>query len=166
MSERNYILDQESAARKMERMALELAETLNGDTTPILILGIRNSGWAVASNIMGYLRQYVPNDVQIKALSLNKEAPADVEIEGDVDMNDIHVVLVDDVTNSGRTLLYALKPILQYRPKSIQTMVLVERTHKHFPIKPDYVGLSVSTTLQDHIQVEVAGDAIKGAYMS
>lgn len=166
MPQRNYILDKESAARKMERMALELAETINGDHTTVLILGIKNSGWVVASNIAGYLRQYLPNEVRLQAISLNKEAPAEVAIDASIDMNDLHVVLVDDVTNSGRTLLYALKPLLEYRPKSIQTMVLVERTHKQFPIKPDYVGISLSTTLQDHIQVEVDGDTITGAYMS
>jgi pyrimidine operon attenuation protein/uracil phosphoribosyltransferase len=74
-------------------------------------------------------------------------------------------VVIDDVANSGKTLLYALKPLLEAHPKSIQTMVLVERMHKLFPVKPDYVGLSLSTTKENHIQVEVMGGELTGAFV-
>ena len=80
-------------------------------------------------------------------------------------MNGINIVVIDDVANSGRTLLYALKPLLEAHPKSIQTMVLVERMHKLFPVKPDYVGLSLSTTKENHIQVEVLNDELIGAFV-
>ncbi|MFX8624421.1 phosphoribosyltransferase family protein, partial [Acinetobacter baumannii] len=82
------------------------------------------------------------------------------------DFNDKNVLIVDDVANSGKTLLYALKPLLSFHPKRIQTLVLVERMHKLFPVKPDYVGLSVATTLQDMIIVEVANNEINGAYIN
>jgi pyrimidine operon attenuation protein/uracil phosphoribosyltransferase len=62
-------------------------------------------------------------------------------------------------------MLYALKPLLEYLPKKIQTMALVERTHKTFPVHLDYKGLSVATTLQEHIYVEVKGEDVVGAYM-
>lgn len=166
MSDRNYILTKEAADRKLHRMALELAEQINGDQSPIIVLGIRNSGTVIAEKIAGYLQQYVSVPVQTAALSLDKLSPGEVQISEPIDFNDKHVVLADDVTNSGRTLLYALKPILNDHPKSIQTLVLVERTYKAFPVKPDYVGLSVTTTLQDHIQVEVKDGEVIGAYMS
>lgn len=166
MSERNYILDKATSARKLRRMALELAEQLNGDLTPLVVLGIRNSGTVIAEQIAGYLREYISNDIQIALLSLNKTLPVDVEISTSIDLNGVHVLITDDVTNSGKTLLYALKPLLQFYPKSIQTLVLVERMHKLFLVKPDFVGLSVATTIQEHIQVEVKGGAIEGAYIS
>ena len=75
------------------------------------------------------------------------------------------VIVADDVVNAGKTLLYALKPILQFSPKKIQTLVLVERTHKAFPVTSDYVGLSIATTLEEHIIVEVEDNEINGAYM-
>jgi pyrimidine operon attenuation protein/uracil phosphoribosyltransferase len=59
-----------------------------------------------------------------------------------------------------------LKPLLNFHPKRIQTLVLVERMHKLFPVKPDYVGLSISTTLQDHIQVEVKDGEVLGAFVN
>ncbi len=75
------------------------------------------------------------------------------------------IIVVDDVSNSGKTLLYALKPFLDFSPKKIQTLVLVERSHTSFPVRPDYVGLSIATTLQEHIYVEVHGEKITGAYL-
>lgn len=166
MSERNYILDKTASARKMHRMALELAEQLNGDLTTVVVLGVRNSGTVIAEQIASYLRQYISNDIQTASLSLDKSMPREVEISTTTDLNGVHVVIVDDVTNSGRTLLYALKPLLQFHPKTIQTLVLVERMHKLFPVKPDFVGLSVATTIQDHIQVEVKDGQVEGAYIS
>ncbi len=71
----------------------------------------------------------------------------------------------DDVSNSGKTLLYAIKPFLGLNPQKIQTLVLVERSHNTFPVKPDYVGLSVATTIQEHIYVEVDKNQVKGAWL-
>jgi len=73
--------------------------------------------------------------------------------------------LIDDVANSGRTMLYALKPLLEKLPKKIQTLALVERTHKSFPVDVDYVGLSVSSTTDEHIVVEVEAGEVLGAWM-
>ena len=76
------------------------------------------------------------------------------------------IVLVDDVANSGKTILYSLKPFLEFHPKKIQTLALVERTHKIFPVNLDYKGLSVATTLQEHIFVEVINEDVVGAYLT
>ena len=165
MSEKNYILNKEVTIQKMKRMALELAEQLSGDTEPIIIIGILNSGKVIADFVGAKLREYVPNEVKIISLSMEKSNPGLITLSEAIDFNNLHVVIADDVTNSGRTLLYALKPLMEFYPKSIQTLVLVERMHKLFPVKPDYVGLSVSTTLQEHIQVEVEDGEIIGAYV-
>jgi pyrimidine operon attenuation protein / uracil phosphoribosyltransferase len=69
------------------------------------------------------------------------------------------------VANSGKTLLYSMKPFLEFHPKKIQALVLVERRHNAFPVKPDYVGLSIATTLQEHIYVEIEGERVKGAWL-
>ena len=80
-------------------------------------------------------------------------------------MNERVVIIVDDVADTGRTMLYALKPFLDTHPRKIQTLVLVERSHKLFPIQNDYVGLSLTTTLQEHIAVETEGGEIRGAWL-
>ena len=96
---------------------------------------------------------------------MDKSHPDTIEISEPLDFSGKHVLLVDDVTNSGRTLLYALKPLMNSYPLSIQTLVLVERMHNQFPVKADYVGFSVATTLQEHIQVEVENGEVLGAYI-
>lgn len=165
MATKNYILNKEGAAQKLHRMALELAENLSGDTEPVVLIGIRNSGTVIAEKTAGLLQKYIPNPIQVISVSMDKTHPVSVELSAAIDLNNLHVIITDDVTNSGRTLLYALKPLLNFYPKSIQTMVLVERMHKLFPVTPDYAGLSVATTLQEHIQVEVVDGDVVGAYV-
>ena len=98
-------------------------------------------------------------------VSLDKKNPTTVEISRPLDFKNKVVILIDDVSNSGKTLLYAIKPFLDTSPKKIQTLVLVERSHNTFPVKPDYVGLSVATTIQEHIYVEVEKGHVKGAWL-
>jgi pyrimidine operon attenuation protein/uracil phosphoribosyltransferase len=165
MAAKNYIMNREAAEQKLHRMALELAENLNGDTEPVVLIGIRNSGNVIAEKTAALLKNYVSCEIKVISLSMDKHHPTTVILSENMPLDKVHVIIADDVTNSGRTLLYALKPLLEFHPKSIQTLVLVERMHKLFPIKPDYVGLSVATTLQEHIQVEVADGELVGAYV-
>lgn len=166
MAERNYLMNREAAEQKLHRMSLELAEQLAGHKSLVVLIGIRNSGTVIAEKIATLLRKYVTNEVKVISVSMDKSHPTDITLSESIDLNNTHVVITDDVTNSGKTLLYALKPLLSYYPKSIQTLVLVERMHKQFPVNPDYVGLSVATTLQDHIQVEVVNGEVLGAYIA
>lgn len=166
MAGKNYILSREVAVHTLNRLALELAEELSGETAPVVIIGIRTNGEVIAGKIARLLQAYIPNEIKVLSASLDKNLPGDVTLSEQMSFDGLHVVLVDDVSNSGKTLLYALKPLLQYHPLTIRTLVLVERMHKQFPVKPDHVGLSIATTLQDHIQVEVTGEEVAGAYIA
>ena len=159
------ILTKEAAERKMERIALEIAEELYDDSDELIIVGIAGSGMVIAEKIFRLVSKLVTLKVRIISCSLNKKQPDLISYSEQVDFTNKNVLMVDDVTNSGRTLLYALKPLLQYQPKRIQTMSLVERMHKSYPVKIDYIGLSIATTLQDHIQVEVKDGEVNGAYI-
>lgn len=165
MNVRKTILTREQTEQKMHRMALELAEKLSGDSAPLIIVGIKKNGEVIATQIAGYLKQYVPNSISLVWAQMDKTQPSRVDISEPIDFTGKHILITDDVTNSGRTLLYALKPLLVSQPISIQTLVLVERMHKQFPVKADYVGLSVATTLQEHIQVIVEDGIVMGAYL-
>lgn len=165
MAEKNYLLSREGAAQKLQRMALELAEYLSGDDEPVVLIGVRNSGTVIAEKMAALLGNYIGNSITVLSVTMDKTHPVAVELSRQIDLTDKHVIIADDVTNSGRTLLYALKPLLNFHPRSIQTLVMVERMHKLFPVKPDYVGLSVATTLQDHIQVEVENGEVLGAFI-
>lgn len=161
---KNYILDQTIAAKKLERMAYEIVEN-NIDEKEIILAGIRVSGSVVARNIQQLLQKISPFTTKLITLTLDKKSPREVEISDPMNFNDKVIIVIDDVANSGKTMLYAMKAFLEYQPKKIQTLALVERTHKSFPISTDYVGISVSTTLQEHIYVEVSDEEVTGAYM-
>jgi pyrimidine operon attenuation protein/uracil phosphoribosyltransferase len=165
MQAKRYVLDAEVADQKLHRMALQIAENLSGDDTPLILVGVRNSGTAIAEIIAGYARQYLPNEIKVISVSLDKHEPAEVTLSMDIDFNGKNVIVTDDVSNSGKTLMYAMKPLLNFLPKRIQTLVLVERMHKSFPVKPDYVGSSIATTSQDFIEVEVQDGKVLGAYI-
>ncbi len=165
MAERNYVLTREVALEKLHRMALEIAEDISEEETPLVLIGIRQSGMVIAEQISLFLQQYIKADVKLLSVHLDKHFPSEITMSEEMNFDDKNVILVDDVSNSGRTLLYALKPLLNYHPKRVQMLVLVERMHKQFPIKPDYVGVSVATTVEDYIQVEIENNEVKGAFI-
>lgn len=164
MPGKKYILTAEIAEKKLRRMALEIVER-NYEEQELILLGIKESGLVIAQLISDFLATSFKGNIQVIALSLDKKKPGNITIHPSFDFNNKTVILVDDVANSGRTMLYALRPLLEQYPKKIQTLALVERTHKTFPIDVDYVGYSVSTTLDEHIYVEVEQGKVTGAWM-
>ncbi len=145
-------------------MAFEILENNFGETSFILA-GIRESGTVIAEAIQRLLVEIAGLDSELITVSLDKKNPTTVEISRPLDFKNKVVILIDDVSNSGKTLMYAIRPFLDTSPKKIQTLVLVERSHNAFPVKPDYVGLSVATTIQEHIYVEVEKGLVKGAWL-
>lgn len=166
MSEtRNYILNAATASKKLQRMAYEIAEQNQTETEELILAGIKDNGVVLANIIAGYLKDIFFGTIKVIEIKLNKRNPGDILISETLNFNDTVIILIDDVTNSGKTLLYALKPLLEYHPRKIQILTLVERSHKLFPVTSDYVGLSLATTLQEHIVVEVEGEKVMGAYL-
>src|SRR5687767_11317667 len=163
-TEKKYILSKEVAEKKLRRMAYEILEN-NIDETEIIFAGIRESGSVVARVIQKMFGEISSIRTELITITLDKKQPADVSLSKTFDFTNKVLIVIDDVSNSGKTLLYALKPFITFHPKKIQTLVLVERTHTSFPVRPDYVGLSIATTIQEHIFVEVKGDSISGAYL-
>lgn len=165
MAGKRYVLNADNASQKLHRMALEIAENLSGDDAPLIFVGVRNSGTVIAEIVAAYAKEYLPNNITVISVILDKHNPKEVVLSEDVDLNDKNVIIMDDVSNSGKTLTYALRPLLAFHPKRIQVLVLVERMHKFFPVKPDYVGSSIATTSQDFIKVEVENGQVTGAYI-
>lgn len=161
---RKDILDLETARMKLQRMAYEIVEN-NLEEKHIILVGIEENGSVIARNMQQILRGIGIFDVTLINLTIDKKHPGDVTLSTEMDFNGQVIIIVDDVANSGKTMLYSLKPFLQFHPRKIQTLALVERTHKTFPVHLDYTGLSVATTLQEHIYVEVEGETVSGAYM-
>ena len=161
---KSYILDGDAVKRKIRRMALEIAEQNSGEKE-FLFAGIVGNGVVVAQSVAAELKRIVPVSVSVVTIQLNKKDPLEVSIDPQTSIEGKVIILADDVANTGKTMFFALKPFLQAYPKKLQTLVLVERSHKQFPIQTDYAGLTIATTLQEHIAVEAKEAVITGAWL-
>lgn len=160
----NLILTAETAMKKMQRMAYEIVEHNIGEPQ-IILAGIKESGLIIAHKIESFLADAFDGEIIVLEINLDKKDPHKISIPDEYNFDDKVIIITDDVSNTGKTLLYALKPFLDFYPKKIQTLVLVERSHKEFPISSDYVGLSVSTGLDERIIVETKNGEIVGAFL-
>lgn len=158
------ILEQETILRKLRRMAYEIYEQ-NAGEEKLIFAGILDRGMTVALHLSEMLQKISPLEVSLLQIELDRNNPLNARLTEDIDLTNKVIIVIDDVANSGRTLFYGMKPLLTFLPKKIQTAVLIDRMHKSFPVSVDYMGYSLSTTLQENILVEIEGRNIKGAYL-
>lgn len=158
------ILDEAQIAHKLKRMAYEIWER-NADEQQVIIFGIESGGAIIAQNIAAILKKISPLKVEYAPLEIDKSNPVRCGMKLQTGIDGHSVVIIDDVANSGKTLMYALKPFLEKDARKIQIAVLVDRNHKSYPINPDIVGHTVSTTLQEHIRVRHDGKKLTGAFL-
>jgi len=160
---RVLILDKERISHKLCRMAYEIWEHNSGEKE-ITLIGIKNGGKILADNLSKTIKEISPLKVRTIAISVNKKKPLGA-LEIDEDLTGRSVILVDDVVNSGKTIMYSMRAILQYDLKKLMVAVMVDRKHKSFPVYSDIVGHTVSTTIQDHIEMETEGNEITAVYL-
>lgn len=160
---RVLILDTQRIERKLLRMAWQIWEH-NSHYSSVTLIGIAGSGAAVAEKLAVRLRSISPLNVTVLQLELSKRSPVQAPATLSGPIRDKSLVLVDDVANSGRTLLYALRPIMDAGPEKVLIAVLVDRKHKAFPVNPDIIGHQVATTLQENITVTITEERM-AAYL-
>jgi pyrimidine operon attenuation protein / uracil phosphoribosyltransferase len=161
---KKYILDAAQAELKIKRMALQILEE-NTDGGHIILAGVVPNGSIIAAKLKVLIQPHLDYEVLVQEVQLDKKHPLGIQVSPVLPVDGKILIIVDDVANSGRTLTYAIKPYLEAHPQSIQTLVLVDRTHKKFPIQPDYVGFSLASTLQEYIDLDIEDGEIKGAWM-
>ena len=164
---KNRILSQEQIQQKNRRIAYQIVED-NYDEKELIMIGVKPNGYEYAQQLKKEIELIDNIKVTLLELTLNKVKPLESEIKlelGKLSLNNKTVLLVDDVANTGKTLYYALKPIMEFSPRKVQAAVLLDRQHKLFPVTPDFVGLSLSTTLQEHITVEFDNKGNASAYL-
>ena len=150
------ILTPEQIENKLERIAYQILEA-NGDNQTIIIAGVVSNGFAVAKRIIHHLKANSSKEILSCEIIINKKNPRN-PIQTTLTSNDYKdksVVLVDDVLHSGTTLIYAVKHFLSVPLKQCKTAVLLDRNHKKFPIKADYKGVSLSTSINENVAVQV-----------
>ena len=155
------ILEAAQIRLKLARLAVEILEHHVGHAT-IYLVGINNNGYLTAEALREEMAHDDPETrVELRRVQLSPADPlhGGIRYHGDVaELDGQHVIIVDDVANTGRTAFYAAKPLLEVVPASLEVAVLVDRRHKSFPVSCDYVGLTLSTTLQEDIRVYLADD--------
>ncbi len=163
---KSLVLNKEQLQQKIDRLAWQIYEQ-NYKEKEIIIAGIAKRGVLVAQKLADKLMEISSVKVKLSTIRLDKDNPYEKEIEVDIteaEFKDKVLILVDDVLNSGKTLIYGTKHFLSVPLKRLSTVVLVDRNHNRFPIKADFVGLSLSTTLKEHISVELEKNV--GVYLS
>ena len=164
------ILDDRQIRQKIRRIAIEILERNFGEPE-IILAGLNKNGLGFARFLLDELRPLTPGGMKITLTSirLNPANPVEydphIELEAEA-LRDKPVIIVDDVANTGRTIFYAVQPLLQVIPKKVEVAVLVDRKHKSFPIKADYVGLSLATTLLDDIDVQLLDGEGMAVYLN
>ena len=153
------ILDDRQIRQKIRRIAIEILER-NFSEPEIILAGLNKNGLGFARFLLDELTPLAPAGMKITLtrIRLNPANPVEYEPGIELDAAELRgkpVIIVDDVANTGRTIFYAVQPLLQAIPKKVEVAVLVDRKHKLFPIKADYVGLSLATTLLDDIDVRI-----------
>jgi pyrimidine operon attenuation protein / uracil phosphoribosyltransferase len=151
------ILNEAQIQQKIKRLAIEILEN-NIETPELILVGVNNNGMAFARMLMQAILPLTDKTITLTRVRLNPAAPLQDGILLEVPAEKLegkNVLLIDDVANTGRTLFYAARPIMDTLPHKIEVAVLVDRTHKAFPIRVDYVGLSLATTLKENISVKI-----------
>ncbi|MFN4813436.1 MAG: phosphoribosyltransferase family protein [Bacteroidota bacterium] len=157
------ILNHQQIQQKINRMAYQIFEN-NFAESDIVLAGIEQRGFILAQRIEAALKKFSSQNIILLSVEVEKDAPYQKNqapiIAADL-IKDKVVIVVDDVLNSGKTLIYGVNRFLHAPVKKISTLVLVDRNHKSFPVNADYVGLSLATTFKQHIKVvfSESGDA-------
>lgn len=155
----NIILNSVQIEQKIKRIAYQIYES-NSNEKEIVIAGITLNGFLLAKKLAAALAKISSIEVLLCEVSINKKKPINsvtTSISADEYKNKA-LVLVDDVLNSGTTLIYGVNYFLQVPLKRFKTAVLVNRNHKKYPVKADFKGISLSTSIKEHVVVEFKGN--------
>ena len=151
----------------LKRIAYQIYENNNEEDNSLIIVGVEKNGKILANKICNILKSISNFNLTLMSIEINKKNPTKkmfISIDKKKCLNK-NIIIVDDVLNTGRTLIYAVKYFLEIPVKKIQTAVIINRNHKKFPIKADFKGISLSTSIKEHVDVILEGSK-KGIYLS
>ena len=160
--EENIILNNKQIRSKLKRISYQILEA-NIINTQIIIAGISSNGYMIAKELKKIINSISKLRVDLCKVTIDKKKPRNpIKTSLDeIEYSNKSIVLVDDVLDSGSTLIYAVKHFLNVELKQFKTAVLVNRNHKKFPVKADFKGISLSTSMQNHVKVEFKGANIQ-----
>ena len=151
------VLNKTQIDQKIMRLAHQILENSLEEKT-IFIAGIFGNGMRIAKELGRIIQENSDHQVTVFEIKMNKEQPLNEAITISIDANLLlngFIVLVDDVINSGSTMQYALMKLLEKPVKAIKTVSLVDRRHRRYPIKSDFVGITLSTTMKERVEMDL-----------
>jgi pyrimidine operon attenuation protein / uracil phosphoribosyltransferase len=164
---KNTILTNQEIEHKIKRIAYQIYETFV-DEDEVIIAGIASNGFVFATKIAQVLESIATLKVSLCEIEVNKKNP-ELPVKTSLtpaQYTNKGVVIVDDVLNTGTALIYAVRHFLDVPLKKMKTAVLVDRNHKKYPIKADFKGISLSTSLFEHVNVVFDENGENYAYLS
>jgi pyrimidine operon attenuation protein / uracil phosphoribosyltransferase len=167
MTKNNLIFDRNDIRNKVKRLSLQILED-HYNEDEIHLIGVKPGGAILAGLLKESILQVKNINITEHSVSLNKKEPLSAPIELSTALSALEnkcVILVDDVANTGKTTFYAMQPLASINLKSLKVAVLVDRMHKKFPVHCDYVGNTLSTTMQEHIEVTYQENHVEGVYL-
>lgn len=156
---KDSILSHDDIKRKLKRMAYQIYESNIGESE-IILAGIDRNGYIMAEMLKNILLEISSLNPRLCKVSMNKKQPLDpIKTSlNPAEYSNKSLILIDDVLSSGSTLIYGVKHFLDVPLKQFKTAVLVNRNHKKYPVKADFKGISLSTSIHEHIDVILEGD--------
>ena len=149
------ILSKEEIQQKLVRIAHQIIESTY-DIEVVYLGGIAGNGFSMTEKLASIIKTYSKQKIVVFEIKVNKEKPWSEAVHISIqekELMDGYILLMDDVLNSGKTMQYALVKFLQQPTKAIKTVAMVDRKHRRYPIKADFVGLSLSTTLKERVEI-------------
>jgi len=149
------ILNDQEIRQKLVRLAHQIIEN-TWDETDIYLGGIGGNGYEMTLALDEIIKANATQKTHVFEITVNKDQPWSEEIKISIPeekLKNAYILLIDDVLNSGKTMQYALVKFLQQPTKAIKTVAMVDRKHRRYPIKADFVGISLSTTLKERVEI-------------
>ena len=160
--DKKKILTNSQIKRKIKRISLQIIES-NVEEKEVVLAGIEQNGFLLAKELNKMITEFSNLNIKLCSLKIDKKNPLN-NISTSLNSSEYKnksIVVVDDVLNSGSTLMYAVKHFLDTELRQLKTAVLVDRNHKKFPIKADFKGVSLSTSIQNHVKVQFDKNSIE-----
>ena len=151
LSDKNIILNNSDIEKKIQRISLQILED-NIDEDGIVVFGISDNGLVIAKKLINHLSKISSIKSNLIKVIIDKDNPIDsVKYDSKFDINSSSVLIIDDVSQSGKTLQSVISNLLIYKPTKIKTAVIVNRDQTLYPVKVDYSGISLSTSVNNHV---------------
>ena len=162
---KNIILDYQDVENKIKRISLEILED-NIDQKKLILFGVSKNGKIIAKKIIALIKKYSKIDLELIGVEIVLNSKNVLKFDKSFRVNNSSVIIVSDVSQSAKTLQLIISSLMSQDPFKIKTAVMVNRDHSLFPVKINFSGLNLSTSVNEHVDVSVNKDEEFTVYLN